>query len=83
MNVLNARRDEQWKNMLEKFEAMGAKIDGVSTTMAIDLSKLDTSLSADIGLVSDSIRWLTRLIIGSIVTGVMGGCIALLFKFGG
>ena len=68
MDIFNARRDEQFKNLMEKFEALNRKIDNVQT-----------SLAGDIGKLAETLQWLARLIIGGIITGVIGGSIALLF----
>jgi predicted nuclease with TOPRIM domain len=69
MDVFNARRDEQFENLKGRFDSLDKKIDGVNTNLSADMEK-----------VNDTLTWLARLIIGTIITCGIGGVIGLLFK---
>lgn len=69
MDILNARRDEQFKNLTDRFDSLNTKIDGVKI-----------EISGDLGELKGSLTWLSRLIIGSIIAGFIAGLIGLLFK---
>lgn len=69
MDILTARRDEQFKNLTDRFDGLNVKIDNVKS-----------EISGDLGELKGSLTWLSRLIIGSLVTGVIAGIIALMFK---
>lgn len=69
MDILNARRDEQFKNLTDRFDGLNSKIDGVRT-----------EISGDLGELKGSLTWLSRLIIGAIITGGIAGMIGLIIK---
>lgn len=69
MDILNARRDEQFENLKGRFDSLNIKIDGVKT-----------EISGDLGELKGSLTWLSRLIIGAIITCGIAGVIGLLFK---
>ncbi len=69
MDILNARRDEQFKNLTDRFDSLNSKIDGVKT-----------DISGNIGDLKGSLTWLSRLIVGSLIGGTVTGGIALIFK---
>jgi len=68
-DIFNARKDEQFENLKGRFDSLDKKIDGVNANLSADMEKVDETLT-----------WLARLIIGSIITGGLGGIIALMFK---
>lgn len=80
MDILNARRDEQFENLKGRFDSLDKKIDIVGANFSADLAKVDATLSADMKEVNGTLSWLARLIIGTIITGGMLGAIGLLFK---
>ena len=69
MDILTARRDEQFKNLTDRFDGLNIKIDGVRTEISGDLVELKGSLT-----------WLSRLIISAIITCGIAGLVGLLFK---
>lgn len=69
MDILTARRDEQFKNLTDRFDGLNVKIDGVKT-----------EISGDLGELKGSLTWLSRLIIGAIVTSGIVGVVGLIFK---
>ncbi|MEK1930673.1 MAG: hypothetical protein AAAC47_12995 [Pararhizobium sp.] len=69
MDIFNARRDEQFKNLTDRFDSLDKKIDGVNANLSSDMEKVNGTLT-----------WLARLIIGTIITCGMAGFIGLLFK---
>lgn len=69
MDILTARRDEQFRNLTDRFDGLNIKIDGVRTEISGDLVELKGSLT-----------WLSRLIISAIITCGIAGMIGLLFK---
>lgn len=72
MDILNARRDEQFKNLTDRFDGLNSKIDGVRT-----------EISGDLGELKGSLTWLSRLIIGAIITGGIAGMFGLIVKLSG
>lgn len=69
MDILNARRDEQFKNLTDRFDSLNSKIDGVKT-----------EISGDLGELKGSLTWLSRLIISALITGTIVAIIGLVIK---
>ena len=72
MDIFNARKDEQFENFKGRFDSLNIKIDGVKT-----------EISGDLGELKGSLTWLSRLIIGAIITGGIAGMFGLIVKLSG
>jgi uncharacterized coiled-coil protein SlyX len=70
-DLIDARKDEQWKNLLEKFGLMDRKIDGV-----------DTSLNKKMDDLGGNIRWLGKVVIGAALSAMVAAVVAFMMKGG-
>lgn len=70
-DLTDARKDEQWKNLLEKFGLMDRKIDTV-----------DTSLNKKMDELGGNIRWLGKIVIGAALSAMVAGVVAFMMKGG-
>ncbi|MGT2443064.1 hypothetical protein ACU4I5_10795 [Ensifer adhaerens] len=68
-DLTDARKDEQWKNLLEKFGLMDRKIDTV-----------DTSLNKKMDELGGNIRWLGKIVIGAALSAMVAGVVAFMMK---
>ncbi|NOV17894.1 hypothetical protein E5S70_17735 [Ensifer adhaerens] len=70
-DIADARKEEQFKSLLEKFGMMDRKIDGV-----------DTSLNRKMDDLGGNIRWLGKIVIGAALSAMVAGIVAFTMKGG-
>lgn len=70
-DLTDARKDEQWNNLLDKFGQMDRKIDTV-----------DTSLNNKMDEPGGNIRWLGKIVIGAALSAMVAGVVAFMMKGG-
>lgn len=70
-DIADARKEEQWKNLLEKLVMTNQKIDDVKTDLHAKMDSL-----------GGSIRWVGRLVIGSFITALVGAVVVFMIKGG-
>ncbi|ASP84177.1 hypothetical protein CDO26_05875 [Sinorhizobium meliloti] len=70
-DIADARKEEQWKSLLEKFVMMDRKIDTV-----------DTSLNKKMDDLGGNMRWLGKIVIGAALSAMVAGVVAFMMKGG-
>lgn len=76
------RNDEMERlrsRLAEEREARAAAMGGADLRAATLKAEVDTN-SATLRDLAERLRWLSRLVIGALVSGVIGGALALVFK---
>lgn len=73
---------DEWRGRVDgRLEAIETRLIAVETSNAVEEVHRN-NVERRLGGIEETLKWLTRLIIGGIVTGIIGGVLAYLFGSG-